>query len=171
MPNSARLLVLAPLVLLLAAGCTKGNRKANATVSGKVTYMGKPVTGGNMTFHAEGFGNTPAYVKPDGSYVGTDLPVDVEVTVTVETETLNSKATPTYGAGRPGAPAGGGTGGPGGANVGGRPVRPPGAETPAGTGGSEVYVKIPSKYAEKTTSTLTKKFSSGSQTWNLELTD
>jgi hypothetical protein len=164
MPKFTRLLVLAPLVLVLAAGCTKGNRKANATVNGKVTYNNQPVTGGNIAFHAEGFAGITGLLRPDGTYAATDLPVGVEVTVTIETESLARNAPATYGAGRPGAP-GGGAGGA-------MPIqKPPGGETPVGSGGSEKYVKIPTKFGDKATSPLKKTLSSGSQTWNLELSD
>jgi hypothetical protein len=155
MSNGARLLFLVPVCVVLASGCTKGNRSANATVSGKVMYNNAPVTGGTLLFHAEGAGLTPVLIKPDGTFVGTDLPVDKEVTVTVETEILNpNKAKADYGAAA-GHPGGG--------------VSPMPAGTPTGSGGA--YVKIPHKYTDKTTSTLKKTLKSGNQTWDLELTD
>lgn len=152
MISKIRLLLVAPLLLLPLAGCTKGNKNANAHVVGKVTYKGAAVTGGNMLFHAEGAGLTPVLLKPDGTYEGTDLPLG-DVIVTIETEILNpDKKTPTYG---------------GGGRQGGTSPAPEGATQ----GQKGTYVKIPSKYSDKLTSPLKRTLKSGTQTWDIELSD
>jgi hypothetical protein len=51
-------------LLALASGC--GPRYGN--VSGKVTYQGKPVTGGTITFHDSHNGVASDAIQPDGSY-------------------------------------------------------------------------------------------------------
>lgn len=155
MISKTRLLLIAPLLLIPLAGCTKGNKNANAHVVGKVTYKGAPVTGGNMLFHAEGAGNTPVLLKPDGTFEGTDLPVG-DVTVTIETDIMKTAGggakQPTYG---------------GGAHQGGGSPMPQGATQ--GQGGT--YVEIPKKYNRKDTSPLKRNLKSGKQTWDMDLTD
>jgi hypothetical protein len=63
---------LGPFSLLVAAflalaGCQGGNRPA--TVSGKVTYLGRPITSGVVVLvGADGKTSTPGAVGPDGTY-------------------------------------------------------------------------------------------------------
>jgi hypothetical protein len=63
---------LGPFSLLIAAflalaGCQGGNRPAS--VSGKVTYLGRPVTSGVVVLvGADGKTSTPGVVGPDGTY-------------------------------------------------------------------------------------------------------
>lgn len=52
------------LLLLLAPGC--GPRFGN--VSGTVTYQGKPLTGGTITFFDAANRTTSGEIKPDGTY-------------------------------------------------------------------------------------------------------
>lgn len=154
--KSRLFLLVIPALLLPLASCTKGNKNANADVSGKVTYKGAPVTGGNMLFHVESGGNTPVLLKPDGTFEGTSLPVG-EVTVTIETaimKTAGGGQQPKYGQGQ-------------GQHQAGSSPMPPGVSQ--GQGGT--YVKIPEKYEKKETSPLKRTLKSGKQTWDMELTD
>jgi hypothetical protein len=154
MTAKSRLLLVVPLLLLPLASCSKGNKNANAHVIGKVTYKGAAVTGGNMLFHAENGGNTPVLLKPDGSFEGTDLPVG-EVIVTIDTmvmKTAGGGQQPKYGQGQ--------------GQAGSSPM-PPGFTQ--GQGGT--YVKIPEKYEKKESSPLKRTLKSGTQTWDMELTD
>ncbi len=83
------------LALSLAAaslcGCGSGSGKG-ATVSGKVTYLGKEVTGGTIKFHPSG-GGAPlqAAINRDGTYSFVNAPVG-QVKVTVETESIKPPA-------------------------------------------------------------------------------
>lgn len=156
MSMACRLLSIGAL-LGLACGCgTSTNPNIPATITGKVTYKGTPLTGGNMLFYGEA-GAYPAAIGTDGTYVGREFPIG-EMTITIETETLNpdrKTAKPYPGKGkaktdkvemfRP----------------------PPEGSTPA----ANTYVKIPAKYADKTKSGLTVNLVRGNQTKDFELTD
>ncbi len=147
MKTASRLLFALPLILIPLAGCTKGNKNANAHVAGKITYKGAPVTGGNMYFFSDTAGTTTIGIHPDGTFEGDSLPVG-DITVTIDTEPMKPKPKPKYGSGAGSPP-------------------PAGAVQP--TGGT--YVQIPEKYRKRDTSPLKKKISSGSTTWDMELTD
>jgi hypothetical protein len=143
-----RLLVLPALALALVLGCGPGSQRS-ASLSGKVSYKGQPVTGGNMTLF---FGNTayPVGLGADGTYSAIQLP-EGDATVTVETETLSPNR-PTYG----------GKGGKGGMSS------PP----PQGSGGvAGTYVKIPAEYASKDKSDLKVTLKRGKNQKDFELTD
>jgi hypothetical protein len=59
------------LVLLPAAcGCSK-----TATVTGKVTYQGRPVVHGSITFVRDAQTARSAAIQPDGSYTVEDVPL------------------------------------------------------------------------------------------------
>lgn len=146
-----------PLLVAIAPGCQKGNPNAPAKVTGKVTYKGSPLTGGNVAFHTKDAGNFNFSIGSDGTYNGTDLPVG-DMVVTVETESINpnKKQAEYKGAkGRPGAAKG-------------MEMSP----MPKGfqPGGGE-YVKIPEKYADKNKSGLSVKLNSGTQVKDIALTD
>ena len=65
------LVVLFGGLMLGLSGCARF-----ATVSGTVKYQGKPLTCGAVTFVDEtGRGTMPAYLKADGTYVATNVPV------------------------------------------------------------------------------------------------
>ena len=145
-------------MLGLLAGCGAAvNPNAPATVSGKVTYKGTLLTAGNLAFHT-GDSMYPASIGSDGAYLGRDFPIG-EMTVTVETESLNpaAKAAQPY---------------PGQSQAGKDKtdimMRPRPAEVKAVEAG---YVKIPAKYADKSKSGLTVKLTAGKQTKDFELTD
>jgi hypothetical protein len=64
------------LALALAIGAgVSGCGKRSATVSGQVTYKGKPVTSGTVVFFgADGQPSPPATVQEDGTYKATTVP-------------------------------------------------------------------------------------------------
>jgi hypothetical protein len=172
MNRTRRLLLASPLCLAVLLGCTKGNPNVPAKVAGKVTYKNAPVTGGMIAFAAADGSNpgSSGMIKPDGSYVVTDLPA-AEMVVTVETESINpAHKQQSYGGGTSGPPGAGGPPGGGGGGGGGRQASfsPP----PAGaSASSSVYVKVPAKYGDPKKSTLKVTLSRGDNTYNVELTD
>lgn len=143
-------------LLGLLCGCGGVNPNAPATISGKVSYKGTPLPGGNMLFHSQA-GAYPAAIGANGEYVGREFPVG-EMTVTIETETLNPerKTAKPY---------------PGKAKAKTDKVeqfRPP----PEGmTQAPSTYVKIPAKYADKSKSDLKVTLKAGKQTQDFELVD
>jgi hypothetical protein len=62
--------------LLLLAAAAGGCHKSTATLSGTVTYRGRPVTSGEVVFLSEG-GTASAHapIGPDGRYTVTGVPV------------------------------------------------------------------------------------------------
>ena len=138
------------LVLLVPLG-TSGCG-GSGTVSGTVSYNGKPLKGGNVLFVSpEGKRSTSATIQEDGSYTAPNIPAG-PVTVCVETESLN--------------PAGK------------EPARhygpPPGAHAPAGLeqpnpNTAKLYVRIPEKYATPDQSGLTYTVKSGQQKYDIDL--
>lgn len=150
----ARLLLILPLVLLPGLGCGKKNPDRAAQVSGSVTYKGNPVTAGTVNFHTSEGVAISCNITPDGTYLGTQLPIG-ELTVTIETESANkNRKVPAYGAGRAG----------GGPATSPRPDSAPPVQEGA-------YVKIPDKYGKKASSGLKVTLEPGKQTHNFELTD
>src|SRR5690349_14967319 len=74
---------------LTLLGCAKGGGTTNsATVSGALTYKGKPIKGGVMVFHGPSGISYAAQISPDGTYVAADIGVG-EMVVTVDTEPIN----------------------------------------------------------------------------------
>jgi hypothetical protein len=142
-------LILPPL-LVLALGCG-ATSNTPSTVTGSVTYNDKPVTGGTITFQAEGGGNYPLSIQPDGTYSSISEMPPGEMAVSIETESLNKdKKKPDYGGGR----------GPG------------TMEPPPGVGGDVgTYVKIPPKYGDPKKSGLTATLAKGKNTKNFDLKD
>lgn len=66
-------LLFALLLVPLATGC--GSGKAGATVSGKVTYQGKPLSSGIVTFVPDSGPAHHTEIKSDGSYRLANVPV------------------------------------------------------------------------------------------------
>lgn len=160
---------LTALAVAAFAGCQgSGDSKFPAKASGKVTYNGSPVTGGTITFHTADGTPIQAPIDADGSYLIASLP-EGPVTVTVETESLNSKA-PQY-AGQ-GNQMGGMYGGPGAGKASGAPKGGAmSSPAPEGYSGPErAYVKIPAKYADKSTSGITTTLKKGEQKFDVVLT-
>lgn len=132
----------APLLVLLAAGCARPG-VSQAEVSGRVTYRGKPLPGGLVTFiSARGLSGT-AVIAADGSYQVL-VPVG-DVKVSVDNRMLR----------KGGRPAG--------YRVGGRPDGE-GLQPLAGT-----YVPVPEKYASAETSGLTCHVESGGTAFDIRL--
>jgi hypothetical protein len=155
---SGALLVFGVVVL----GCSPSGPRANARVSGSITYKGQPVKGGVMKFVTPEGTAYNALISPDGTYAANDIPPG-ELIITVDTEAINpGKSGPVMKGSeaaarakesrsmqkRPGGPGGGG------------------AEPPP-----NIYVKIPAKYANSKTSPLTLEVKPGRQVHNIELTD
>jgi len=161
MTLKGRLVLTLPLFLVVVFGCEKGNPNAPATVSGKVTYKGNPVTAGVVTFNPKKEGPvSSAPLKEDGTYNMTEAPAG-EFTVTVETESANpDRKTEAYGA-PPGAGAGAGAGG-------GSSPPPPGVNTATAPG---KYVKIPKKYSDPESSPLKATLGAGKQVKDFPLVE
>lgn len=86
---SSAMLVLSGLALNgFLFGCSKDSAKG-VGISGNVTYQGKPVTGGTITFHPKA-GGPPytAVILYDGTFVGKSVPALGEVFVTIDNSNL-----------------------------------------------------------------------------------
>jgi hypothetical protein len=166
-----RWLILASFFAALVIGC-KGSSNPSR-VSGKVTYNGNPVTGGTITFipaagleEAKGTGGGfyQTRIKPDGTYERSEMPAG-EFIVTVETESMNADASAKQGKG------GFDPNQMGQMNQMEEMMKKKGA-VPADAGKSGgAYVKIPAKYAEKSTTPLKTTLESGKNTYSPDLTD
>lgn len=168
--------------LLPLLGC--GGSSTPAAVQGKVTLDGAPVTGGSISFHSA-TGDYTGPIAADGTYSIGDIPAG-EMTVTVETESINpdKKAPPVYGSRTAGGGTPGGGGGspkpgsgggpPMGAAKGpdGKPYQAEGSPKPEGAPVAEkgTYVKIDAKYNDKDKSGIKKTLNAGKQTIDIELT-
>jgi hypothetical protein len=160
------------LVALLLVGCQR-NPNAPASVNGKVTYNGGPVTGGSVSFHFKDGVRFDAPIRGDGTYLAIDIPAG-DATVTVETESINPANKKTDYNSPPGAGMKAGMYGKGAApkpSAGGSGKGAKMSPAPDGAGGDSVYMKIPPKYADKEKSGLTVAIKEGKQTSNFELTD
>jgi hypothetical protein len=157
-----RFVLLLPLFLVIAFGCSR-SRRDSSMASGKVTYKGQEVSAGTITFHpvsqTEG-GGYGFQLKPDG-YTAVSLPAE-EMVVTIETESANPKRPrPTYG--------GPGKKGPGNNDYK-QKMMEKGA-VPQDSGNAGNYVPIPKKYADKTTSPLRATLTAGKNDLSFELKD
>jgi len=153
------MLLLAGLIGL-TAGCGPG-QKARGIVKGKVTFMGKALPAGTVTFMTSDNRTGSSTIDTEGHYTINDAPVgDVQAIVSVPKKPMMM--------GMPGGP------GPGGAKP------PPGIgemKDPAGGAGMKMptppdptkIVAIPDKYADFSTSGLTFKVTKGEQTIDIEL--
>jgi hypothetical protein len=141
----------APLALWTAAvicGCSGSKAPSSAEVSGKVTYNGRPVTGGQVTFvTVKGGYASGGVIDENGNYKVT-VPVG-DVKITVDNSML--------GRGGRGVPRGGGGG----------MLKRPDSEAPTEMKGR--YMDLPSKYANADQTDLTYTVVAGPQTHNIEL--
>ena len=80
------------LALILLVGCS--SKTAGSKVSGKVTYNGAPVPGGDVSFYSEQ-GVYTGHLQKDGTYEIVDMPPG-EFTVTVNTEIVKPKPKEVY---------------------------------------------------------------------------
>jgi hypothetical protein len=150
-----RLGLLLLLVVTLMVGCGQKSN-APAQVSGKVTYKGQPVPGGDLAFHSQN-GVAHTFLKPDGTFDLAELPTGT-MKVTVDTEFLN---TSTH---RPAYP---GSQGKGGSTM--DPSKMQGG-APAKVSSGE-YMKIPQKYANPNTTDLTVTIQAGKNSHDFVLND
>lgn len=150
-----RLVLVFPLLLVLAAGCAQHGGSAPAKVSGKVTYNGKALGGGTITFYPESGGVYAVTIDDDGTYAGTDLPVG-DMPVTVETDSVKAAAKATSGYVDPKT----------GQKAPSSPLVQQQDNAPKGE-----YVKIPAKYKDKTKSGLTVTLAPGRQVKDFDLKD
>jgi hypothetical protein len=83
--------VIAIACIAVTAGCgpQRAERPDRALVTGKVTYQGKPVPGGIITFMVTtGSGNTAGgMLRADGSFYMEDAPIG-ENQITIDTEAI-----------------------------------------------------------------------------------
>jgi hypothetical protein len=129
-------------LVLAAVGCGEGS----ASVSGKVTLNGQPLTGGAITFHAAGGRAEGSWIDPEGNYAIARAPVgQVKVTV-VATQTREPPKTPRK------------------REVPQHPESQGGGGAPAGKPSA-----IPPKYKDPEKSPLTYTLSRGSQVINIDL--
>jgi hypothetical protein len=75
--------------LAALVGC--GGDSTKASLKGKVTHNGAPVTGGTITLHPASGAPFPITIKPDGSFEVGDAPVG-PMKVTVETDSVSTAA-------------------------------------------------------------------------------
>ena len=156
-----RLGLLALLIFGLVLGCS--SQRTKSSLSGKVTYKGQPLKGGNMTFNTEK-GIYSSEISKDGDYEVFDIPAG-NVTVTIDTESINpNKKVQSYG-------------GKGDKMYEERMAAEKKAGVAAGEKGmskeemTERYVKIPAKYADEKTSEIKFTLEPGKQKKDFELTD
>ena len=159
-----------PLCLLVAIGCSRSNPNVPASVHGKVSYNGKPLTGGTVTMYAgEGAGRYPMRIDAEGFYAGTDLPVGENLVFTVETQppiSASRAAATRYGV------ADGVKGGMPDTNAILRKMgRAPPVSSEDPDAGKPPQIKIPGRYADKTQSPLRHTVTKGDQRIDFELVD
>jgi hypothetical protein len=139
-------LSLTAVTVLGVSGCGQ----PAGSVSGKVSYRGKPLKGGSVTMIlADGSKSAPATINEDGTY-RLDKVLAGPVKVAVETQSLAVQVRlPTY---RP--PAG---------------TIAAGYAPPDSGGAARRYVRIPPQYADPEKSGLTYTVTAGSQTYDIDL--
>lgn len=186
-----RSVLLLVILVVFTLGCS-GRSKYSASVHGKVSYKGAPVTGGTLKLVCPDEADVSVGIGADGTYIADGIAA-ATYTVYIETETLNPKnAPPEYtpaniakaGGGPKGAGSKGGMIGPmpvpGGGlpGAGGTPKGPVAkglgaAPTPQGVtpGAKGTYVAIPAKYNTVGKSDLTVTVKGGSNKFDIELKD
>jgi hypothetical protein len=146
---SCVLILSCPLIALM--GCGGSNK--TATVSGKVTYNGAPVTGGTLMFYSEGKTEpTPGPINADGTFAFGGVPTG-PMKVVVETDSVKKQVAGDY--------------------MHMDKMKPPEGKGPTGMVSTTppVYVKIPAKYLKPDKTDLTCDVKSGSNSFNFELKD
>jgi hypothetical protein len=161
-------LVVIPLAALALGGCGR----AVGTVSGKVSYNGKTLKGGNVTFvSTEGQPTQSAGINEDGTYTIKTITAG-SYKVCVETASLKPKSL---------SPSMGASGPPGGAK---NSKLDPDTKVPEGyhpsnmaeasiananAKNAKLYIAIPDQYADTSKTTLTYTVVGGAQTHDIEL--
>src|SRR5262249_32043932 len=142
---------LVPLFLVLVLGCSKAeNKTANASVSGEVTFKGKLVKGGTVTFHPVSGPSATAFIQADGTYSVTDV-IPGEMVATIETESAAGKRGKAVQYGEA---------------EGKKYEMSPRPDYAKGKTATFEYTKIPEKYANKNRSGLAATLTSGRNTKN-----
>lgn len=141
--------------MLMTAGCGGGKGE----VSGKVSYKGKPVLGGTVSFAPEKGGVMRSPIEEDGSFKISNIPPG-KTKIMVETESFRPLS----------ANVGGRRGGGSGVsadfmkqNI--EKMNPQGADPSR----AKRYVPIPKDYGDPSKSTLTYDVKSGKQTHDIDL--
>jgi hypothetical protein len=158
------LLTLVGAVAILLPGCSR----PVGTVSGKVTYQGKPLKGGSVGFvSSEGRLSFASGIKEDGTYSVPNI-AGGSYKVTVETSSLKPEEVKGAMPGATTAPVL-----PKGTKLGPAPENAPaGFSDPAAMAAGankRKYVAIPDNYANPDQSGLTYEFKGGSETYDIEL--
>ncbi len=148
-------------LFVFMVGCNDGVANAPCNVSGKVTYKGAPVTGGNLTFWCKEGGSYSASLDASGKYTTANLPAG-DAVVSVETETTNpNRKTENYSGGNNKV----------GQSDSGAPKKMTASPIPEYAKKSVItYVKIPAKYGKKD-SPLTTTLKPGSNKADFDLVD
>ena len=140
-------------LLALVAPLGSGGCGGPGAVSGKVSYNGTPLRGGQVTFiSAEGGHTVSSSIKQDGSYALPRVPPG-KVKICVDTESLNPAGKMKFPNYRP----------------------PPGVDGPKRRDPDEsadpakLYVRIPPKYSKPEESPLSYEVTSGAQTHDIKL--
>jgi hypothetical protein len=147
LPGWGTFLVLLALVALTGCG------GSTSTVKGKVSYNGKLLKGGNVTFISTTSGkpSVSAPIMEDGTYLATGVPTG-KVKICVETLSLNPAGKRTFPNYKP----------PGGQKA-------PGGLASSPEDMSKRYVEIPSAYSDADKTTLTCEVKGGTTEHNIEL--
>jgi hypothetical protein len=145
-------------VVVGAAGCAVGG-SSTGTVTGKVTYKGGPVKGGNVYFFVDDKNPGVGEIQEDGTYKAERVPVG-NAKVSVDTESMKPPM------GMPAAAAKKYTAPPPDPKVKTEAYVPPDPGERA-----KRYVKIPEKYIDPERSGLTYTVKTGSQEFNIEISD
>lgn len=138
------------LMLALVLGCGGSNAPLN-TVEGKITYKGAEVTGGSILFYPASGGPIPGFIKADGTYIGSEIPLG-ETTVTIDTASVQNTGKVIV-SGK--APSGSDA------------SKYPGGDIQ----GAAKAIKIPAKYADRNKSGLKFTVGKGKNQKDFELTD
>ena len=98
---NVRVLTAAAVILCVTAAAPAQEKKPQTgTVSGRISFKGKPLTGGTITFTPSKGTAVTAAIKADGSYAALKVPAGA-ARVTIKTESVKPKPTKVV---RPGAP-------------------------------------------------------------------
>lgn len=170
--------LLLALGMLAATGCS-----SEGNVSGKISYQGKPLTGGIVVFMSPG-GSRTAQIGEDGTYSISHMPIGL-AKIAVDTRSAQAGVSTSGGVKGPFSGSKSGVGGK-------APAAPPkkdmkatmspgkGVELPDWAKDNPIYntelapkkdpaAKIPDRYADPETSGLTFSVGGGSQEYNIEL--
>jgi len=158
------------LLVVLAPGCSKRRTEVSGGIlSGKVTYNNLPVTGGKISFYGKEEKTLFVNISTDGTYLIMGLPPG-DMVVTIDTEDLNPQGKTKKEKNKnksPNSTLEKGIPSPDFIKKKMGYAAPPAADTPP----PAAYVKLPSKYASRTTSPLVVTIVEGKQNKDWPLTD